>query len=87
MTGKLCVHFFTADENVTNMTVFTDNRQSTYLHLHKITSRGTSLFSTDYTGLFLYPLVIIEKSAELCLVPCHTFIVKLLRKYLAVFSC
>ena len=81
------MHLFTADENVTNMTVSTDNRQSTYLHLHKITSRGTSLFSTDYTGLFLYPLVIIEKSAELCLVPCHTFIVKLLRKYLAIFSC
>ena len=32
------------------MTVFTDNRQSTYLHLHKITSRGTSLFSTDAAG-------------------------------------
>ena len=44
------MHLFTADENVTNMTVFTDNRQSTYLHLHKITSRGTSLFSTDAAG-------------------------------------
>ena len=37
------------------MTVFIDNQQSTYLYLHKITSKGTSLVSTDAAGLFLYP--------------------------------